>query len=562
MISISVGGLLAPLLHILFPQWLFEKALIWSRVAYLFPLHLLIYELFFRFQSEIWLWKLKRRLRRLSKQKSWRLAIIKSKRLLSSCQPSRLLPLRRKILPYLPPEIWEKILDFTLHVPFVLDTSYDAANFHHFISSQPFRPEAYIPLYRQSETRRKVLRLVCKTWKELLDRRPRRWLYDADALGERINGVERVDLQLTAHFVDTHWPKKSPQGIFSPLETPEMFSVTKISIHDMTYQSDDSRTVMLHLFSQISRLHNLQALSYVNHFRKLNFTLSELQTHFSSLTCLYIEAMELRGSLQLERLEVLYLDVFTYDVGTWSLPNLRHLAVKRRGKSLLFPHGPVNKRDNNEKSPISPSSLHGLRSLLLCDTSVTPMIDGHFWAAYPQLECIGGFFANFTIVDAPPPNHPLYQVVNIGPKFDSSQSWAHMASLPNKLPNLRRIHMSFSRQNHSFPESRTPWVRIVQEHRQRGIVWLDRDGVEIRYKREIIQGKRLPLFGALIRSYSLTCCITDVLFCMAMKTWRRPFPFYESIFLPLSFICLTLWWLIPYISTHYVSPRYRWVCEG
>ncbi|PVG00523.1 hypothetical protein CPB86DRAFT_782600 [Serendipita vermifera] len=559
MLSISIPGLLAPVLQSLFPRSLGEQMLLWSRMLYLVPLLFCIDHLLFFIDHKDF------RLRRaIFVQKiNGRPIIINSQRLLYALQPGRLPSFRRrKRLPSLPPEIWQKILDFAIHVPFALDTSCEAANFHHFVNSQSYLPGPSLESYQHSKSQQKVLRLVCKMWKELLDRQPQYWLYEGrDSLEKRMKGVERIDLPLEIHIEDDIEFALGRPNIYSMSETPNtLLSLTNLCINDRTYNSEDCRTAILHLFSQLSQIPNLRALNYINRFRQLNFTLPELQAHFASITCLHLEAMELLGPLHLEKLEVLYLDVFAYGVTEWSVPNLRHLAVKRRGKSL-FPSHNLDDNSSRKRVPIPASSLRNLQSLLLYDVQTILTLDKHFWRVYPQLECIGGFFENFNILDAPPPNHPLHHVVNFGVEYEPWLMRTHLASLPNKLPNLRQIHMPFSRHNDSFLATDTAWVKLAQEHRQKGIIWSDRDGEVIRYKRVLVKDQQIPLLKGWAWGYSWTYCVADVLFCMALRTWRKPFPFNQSIFFPLSLICMTLWWFISHISTHYIAPRYRWVYD-
>ncbi|PVG00524.1 hypothetical protein CPB86DRAFT_813090 [Serendipita vermifera] len=266
---------------------------------------------YFELPFSSWFSKLRAKLARINKQVDSQPTAIRLKRLFLAHWPPKLLPLStRNRTPYLPPEIWEKILDFAVHVPFVFDTSCNAANFHQFVSSQFYLPNASTSAYRLVESRRKTLRLVCQMWKELLDRRSHRWEYDEPFISdEKINGVQRADFSLAMRFVDAHWIGEVSESVNRMLANPELSSLTTISINDTVYLDDIGRTAISDLFSRMSRLPKLQAFSYGNRYGHANFTLPQLQTYFASITCLHIETVKISGSLHLERLEVLYLRV-------------------------------------------------------------------------------------------------------------------------------------------------------------------------------------------------------------------------------------------------------------
>ncbi|CAG8752008.1 338_t:CDS:1, partial [Acaulospora colombiana] len=184
----------------------------------------------------------------------------------------------------------------------------------------------------------------------------------------------------------------------SILERPEdLTKLTNICINDMTSQPNDYQTFISNLLYRISRIPHLRAFAYTRQYGEIGF-LSQLQTCLSSISFLRIEARIVRGSLQLDRLEVLYLGVIEYDVGEWSFPSLRHCAIGRGTQFFAF-FGSTDR-----KCPISPSSLYGLRSLLFYDPW-SLRIDKNFWIAYPHLECLGGYWG-VDIVDPPPPGHP------------------------------------------------------------------------------------------------------------------------------------------------------------
>jgi hypothetical protein len=245
------------------------------------------------------------------------------------------------------------------------------------------------------------------------------------------------------------------------------------------------------------------------------------------------------------------LNVGRYDVGGWWLPSLRHLAIAVKGKDTLSLNGA------DEVVPISSSSRHGLESLLFYDMSTNLIIDEHFWTTHPHLQCLGGCIPFINIIGGPPPDHPLRQVVHTTPRTRDLGLARYIGSLPKSLD---RIYLPFRRRDHSFLESDTAWVNLVQEHRQKGTVWLDYDGLEIRHKR--VLRKRQKVFALEAGwLYCYTYCCFDLIFCISMGSLRVPFPFHETIFRSVFIIDLVLWWLIAFVWTRFISPQYRWVCE-
>ncbi|PVG00530.1 hypothetical protein CPB86DRAFT_192280 [Serendipita vermifera] len=83
--------------------------------------------------------------------------------------------------------------------------------------------------------------------------------------------------------------------------------------------------------------------------------------------------------------------------------------------------------------------------------------------------------------------------------------------------------------------------------------------MEIRYKLVLVQDQEL--LQGVRWLYSYLYCGIDLIFCIGIRRIRVPFPFYQSIILPLFSFLWTLWWLITFVRTHFLSPQYKWVCE-
>ncbi|PVG00531.1 hypothetical protein CPB86DRAFT_192425 [Serendipita vermifera] len=543
--GLAIGGLLAPSLEALLPRWPFEQMLLWSRISQFGSLLFIICEPY-EFPRTFWTLGLKR----FDENVNWQPTAIRFKRFLCACSPSQVLT-RRKV-PYLPPEIWEIILAFVIHVPFVLDTSCDMGTSLHFFPSQSYLSEVSLTSYRVSEIRKRRLRLVCRMWKDILEGRPQRWVHEGLNLKDNTDGmerIERIDFLLTDHWVDAQWFPQARGEVYALLETPEdLVSLTNICINDTTGRSDEHTTGISNLFYRISRIPNLRALNYTHRHGSIKF-LSQLQTYFSSITSLHIETEVVHGSLHLENLQTLYLDVARYEVGEWSLPSLRHCAIGRGVKYFTFCP------DADEKCPIVLSSLYKLQSLLFYNPPGL-RITKYFWIAYPSLECFGGGGCwGIDIIDHPPFDHPVRQFVYTDLRPPLWGPPKHLASLPKQI---RRVYIAFSRHKSPFLDPNTAWAHLIRGHHQKGVVWLDRDGMEIRYKQVVVKDQATAIFYRVGWLYISLYSLIDLLFCITTGGLWVPFPFHETIAWPITFIGLAIWWSIACIRTRFISPRYVW----
>jgi hypothetical protein len=81
----------------------------------------------------------------------------------------------------LPVEIWEEILDWVIDIPFFFDLGCTLDNFYDWTTKQKEISRQATELYACSESRRLVLRKVCRAWQAFSDSREGRW-----ANGDRV----------------------------------------------------------------------------------------------------------------------------------------------------------------------------------------------------------------------------------------------------------------------------------------------------------------------------------------------------------------------------------------
>ncbi|PVG00520.1 hypothetical protein CPB86DRAFT_871819 [Serendipita vermifera] len=481
------------------------------------------------------------------------IAIIVSKRRLHAYRIWVIPGKEGKKLPYLPPEIWKIILEFAVEVPFVFDTHCDARLFYNFIQAHQYSPGTHYSSYLKAEPRRRKLRMVCRMWAELMNRPNPYWALDHAPSPSRrnFNHIRRLDLGIKYIRPGRMRAPLSQQRrlVDSILTNPQsLSSITTVCIclAPISRFNEGMNSFLPHM----RHLPQLRAMTYIDPSEdSSHIILLELRhPKFGNLTALYIQVKKLHGSLQLERLELLYLDVKSYEAGQWSFPSLRHLAINQGSESFLHPYSL-----NYVASPLA-GSYTELQSLFFLDPYLRTVLDDSFWEAYPRLENLGVSSSNLVIQTNPPLGHPLNQIRLASPDIN----FQRLVRLSFEIPNLRQIYLPHHIRK--IPESDSALFALLQECDIRGIRWISEDG-EVRFKQEVtFERKRSSnekFIGFLCSLYSYFA----VYFYCVKGRWWEPFSPYHQGHVLLIIISFILWRATIFAYDRYVSPRYAWVAR-
>ncbi|PVG00522.1 hypothetical protein CPB86DRAFT_782599 [Serendipita vermifera] len=476
------------------------------------------------------------------------------RRMLYDSRLSRLFRFRKQA-PCLPPEIWEQILDYVIHVPVLFDTRCEVETFHRFIEAH--RHEPYWPLYKASEHQRKKLRLVCKMWTELMDRQYPRWIIYGTPLDYKrgTSQIKRLDIGNSSRKkANTMIQGEYQQGLHLILSEPKKLSSVTTVCLNLSWPSVDSEEAASFL-PRLRDLPRLRSLTYIDCLNEQpNQLLQELKhPYFASLTSLYISMEALHGPLRLESLEVLYLDVESYEVGQWSFPSLRHLAINCGCEGFIRSLPSSLKPLGEDSSPLAGPHSH-LQSLFLLEEGVDVTLDDLFWQTYPHLRNMGVSCYDLTLASDVPLDHPLCCLIGT-----DSLDFDCLMLLSSRVPNIRQI---YTRSHyHKVLESNTTLFSIFQDYQRRGIQLVG-DGGVLDFQRKAILKRQVSsvelAFWFLCSLYSYI----DVLFHYFQTRWWEPFsPLHDGQALYII-ILFGLYISGIWVYKSYLSPKYEWVAKG
>lgn len=307
----------------------------------------------------------------------WMLATMRCMRILSYRRP-----------PPLPTEIWAIILEMTIDIPYVFDTTCTP-------ETHPLFHKQWLSIgrdgYHKSDDRRRSLRLVCKMWGQLLPAHSTRWITERKKPG---NDIRRIDLSPNgADGYPISW-----QMDIMRADNGALTKLVSISIrNDNTFHPSNDEPVEL-LFKWAPSIPTVRALSLSIPATPAQF-LRRLGSAFPLLTALSFEIRNLVGdSINLPCLEVLHLDVREDESATWFLPSLLHCsfghldmdAGLRRYRPFLQRHA----------KSLESLSFYYMRGILVLDDA--------FWRDYPKIQFLGTGAPSLVIQSSPPVDHPFH----------------------------------------------------------------------------------------------------------------------------------------------------------
>ena len=104
----------------------------------------------------------------------------------------------------LPFEIWEEILDSVIDIPFFFDIGCTLDDFYDWAAKQIEISNGAEGLYECSERQRRVLCLVCRSWKSFADSRADRWVYYSRSPTRSLHAY--IDKAIPSHYTqETKW---------------------------------------------------------------------------------------------------------------------------------------------------------------------------------------------------------------------------------------------------------------------------------------------------------------------------------------------------------------------
>ncbi|KAG8814879.1 hypothetical protein FRC18_001749 [Serendipita sp. 400] len=383
----------------------------------------------------------------------------------------------------LPIELWELILNFVIYCPYVFDTTCEPHTFLQFVNSRKFR--WFLDYrYKKSERVRRNMRLVCRLWRDLVDRHPARWLCGEGLIGTiPTRGVERIDFRT---------PTPPSVSILSPYGAPSLQQSlarvlavnagagtrSKLSVLSIYCTNPDQyHGLDKVLFAHARELPAVRSFAFDTPSTVLHTTLlANLRRSFTSLTCLFISAQRIQGSLRLEGIEILMVKAASADLDEWYFPSLRQLSLE------IGPPGRTAYR-----SSLVPGPVQNLRSLLFPTGDSSFKVTNEFWKEHPALEFLGVSADALNIIDPPPTSHPLAHLFLSHPSgivlddgYGSHSNLQAYADRIVKIPNLQTVMLSyFKYPPHGNRTASRGWIALMRVQMQHGVTFYNAFGREL-----------------------------------------------------------------------------------
>jgi hypothetical protein len=348
----------------------------------------------------------------------------------------------------LPVEIWTTILDLTIHVPRLLDTTCTDSSFalYRGLGSSPYNDEK---AYRTSERQRLILGAVCSAWRGWADARKHRYIVmtDAGVPPEAIPNAVRVPLLV-----------RSPTELKIRLDRPSRWRILDARVH-LSSHAICFKHLSLHaekhpLLCRINlslrlrvegQCEVMQCLAAFKHLTYLSLDLRKGERSWVSWD-LFHTAVQTKDpntpacTITLPNVRVLEYLSETRLPSTWTvpstddpspafilnLPQLEHLYFYGRlpGEKLEF-------------ELLTPFTLRGIRSLVV---GVGATLDIE-WSELPNLEELACLNFEPRIKAPIPKAHPLQQVWLVG-SWSIGTFDALTAGLgEGNGDNLRELHL-------------------------------------------------------------------------------------------------------------------------
>ncbi|KIM27813.1 hypothetical protein M408DRAFT_329761 [Serendipita vermifera MAFF 305830] len=356
-------------------------------------------------------------------------------------------------------EIWYSILLAVIDLPYILDTQLDL-NRHYWDDAERYHN---VDAYTESERHRRMLRLVCKSWRAFADEHKHRWItYNPDpGPNEKDHQIALKVIRLATSASDEEaeetdikaYPRRIMFNIRSPHDLGNLqdlidncSSKARILFTESSRGYEDD--VFDYIMDHSASLPNLRNLGVS--FPKRSMPLQAISQSFPNLTTLGINdkpAMRVTcedDKLVLPDLAMLKLDLTPFRIKsleTWSLPSLVHLIT------------PVNScLVDGMEIGFEPVRILGanLVFLYIYSLDVPIAVPRAFWSWFPNLLELSSFFSHLYFESPVPAHHPLKYIFHC-PHYDSKPNVSIVgvstehAERPWVLHNLQLLPPNFRR---------------------------------------------------------------------------------------------------------------------
>ncbi|KAG8839606.1 hypothetical protein FRB91_006869 [Serendipita sp. 411] len=293
------------------------------------------------------------------------------------------------LLPGLPVELWEVIIEFSFDIPEYFGDDCQPKDLPYFLDHRRvISPSSWkLDPYRRLEQHRFRLRLVSRTWNNIVELNSKQWRRSLDS--KNLSRYQRVDITLPKN-PKTRRPAYNEGLSFSSTPTLKILAIKELSSRINVVEQRIS--TLCHNPTEF--LGNVKSLAYLASEARLSpSTISKLLSSFTSITVLILNSHRVEGALSLPQMHTLELSAEVYDLHDWKCPRLQHLSLLRRSNDDLL-------------DEIIPNQFNSLRALMVLP--LTAQLDTEFWMNYPKLQLFG--CSDMMLVNRPPSDHPLKHI--------------------------------------------------------------------------------------------------------------------------------------------------------
>jgi len=321
-------------------------------------------------------------------------------------------------------EVWRLILLAVIDVPYVFDTV-ERGDGSYWRRQDLYHDKA---AYRASEEQRKILRQVCRSWREFADEHKHRWIIHGEGI-DQFDAEWKADLDALQSSASSHPALRRtsvtsrPRRVLFDIETRADFGVfrrvvdhfsNKVTTLYAECEDGFEDAIFGSLIDQSAMLSNLRCLM-IREPSFYNTPLRSLSHAFPKLIALAIKhgTMEVprtaEDHLILPDLEALDFDISTFRVSTlqnWKIPGVIVLSTTIG-----------EMQDGSPELNFNPMRLisSGLKLLNLQEMRVRslPMrLPSEFWTWCPRLIEFMVIFSSLYLESPIPTNHPLKYLVH------------------------------------------------------------------------------------------------------------------------------------------------------